>query len=282
MAVTGNDASRSSPAPVKIAGTSWLTSERSRAFALFLGSLVLICAFWELAVQVGWFIKLMPPFSRVAVDFWAALTNPFYDNGPNDKGVGWQLLASLQRVSLGFGAATLVAVPLGFLIGLSNVASKAINPYVQLLKPVSPLAWLPIGLALFKSSEMTAVFVIFITSLWPILLNTIFGVRSVNSVYLDVGRTLGASRWRIISKIVLPAAAPNIVTGLRVSVGVAWLVIVAAEMLVGGTGVGYYVWNEWNNLNISNIIVTILFIGLIGSLIDRAFAWLEKKVTYQA
>ncbi|WP_218081706.1 nitrate ABC transporter permease [Anthocerotibacter panamensis] len=261
---------------------AFLKSDRFKSLLIFLGSLGLLLGLWEFAVQSGWFIKLMPPFSRVAVDFWAALTNPFYDNGENDKGIGWQLLASLRRVSLGFLGAMVVAVPLGFLIGLSRVASQAIDPFVQLLKPVSPLAWLPIGLALFKSSETTAIFVIFITSLWPMLLNTIFGVRSVNPVFLEVGRTLGASPWRIMHKIILPAAAPSIITGLRVSAGVAWLVIVAAEMLVGGTGVGYFVWNEWNNLNISNIIVTILFIGLIGSLIDRVFAWIEKNVTYQA
>jgi nitrate/nitrite transport system permease protein len=261
--------------------SSLLKGNNFKALLIFLLSFGFIAGLWEVAVQSGWFIKLMPSFSQVFTDFWAALINPFYDNGENDKGIGWQLLASLRRVSIGFLFATLVAVPLGFLIGLSNLASKVVNPYIQVLKPVSPLAWLPIGLALFKNSETTAIFVIFITSLWPILFNTIFGVRNVNPLYLDVAKTLGASRWRVISKIILPAAAPSIITGLRVSAGVAWLVIVAAEMLVGGTGVGYFIWNEWNNLNISNIIVTIAFVGLMGSLIDRIFAWLERKTSYQ-
>jgi nitrate/nitrite transport system permease protein len=183
-------------------------------------------------------------------------------------------------VAIGFTVGSLVAIPAGVLMGLSRIAYMAMNPYVQLLKPVSPLAWLPLGLGLLQDSEATAIFVIAITSIWPTLINTQFGVSNVNPDYLDVARTLGASRWRTIFKVILPAAAPNIVSGLRISIGIAWLVIVAAEILVGGTGVGYFVWNEWNNLSITSIITAIVTIGLVGIVLDRAFALLQTFVSF--
>jgi nitrate/nitrite transport system permease protein len=173
-----------------------------------------------------------------------------------------------------------IAIPSGVLIGLFPVVSKAVDPFIQILKPVSPLAWLPIGLGLIKDSESTAIFVIAITSLWPTLINTKFGVSNVDPTYIDVTRTLGASPWRTITKVILPAAAPSIVSGMRISAGIAWLVIVAAEILIGGTGVGYFVWNEWNNLSITSIITAILLIGAIGLVIDRLFGLLQHWVSF--
>ncbi|EGL84040.1 nitrate ABC transporter, inner membrane subunit [Caldalkalibacillus thermarum TA2.A1] len=195
-------------------------------------------------------------------------------------GLGWQLLASLERVLLGFFLASLVAVPLGFMIGLSPVLARAVDPFIQVLKPVSPLAWLPIGLALLQDSERTAIFIIFISSLWPLLINTIFGVRQIPEIYLQVARLLEVSSLRLVRHILWPAALPQIVNGLRVSLGIAWMVIIAAEMLIGGRGIGYFVWNEWNNLNVANIMVAILFIGLIGIALDRLLAWVERRVRY--
>ncbi|MDX1978148.1 MAG: nitrate ABC transporter permease [Pseudanabaenaceae cyanobacterium bins.68] len=222
----------------------------------------------------------MPSAGATLMDLWSWISNPFFDYGPNDKGIGWHLLTSLRRVLIGFTIGSVIAIPLGILIGLSEVVSKASDPFVQLLKPVSPLAWLPLGLGLLKSSEATALFVIAITSVWPTLINTKFGVSSVDRTYLDVARTLGASRWRTILKVILPAAAPSIVAGLRISIGIAWLVIVAAEILVGGTGVGYFVWNEWNNLKITSIITAIVVIGLTGLILDRLFGLLQHWVSF--
>ncbi|HAN46744.1 MAG TPA: nitrate ABC transporter, permease protein [Cyanobacteria bacterium UBA8156] len=264
--------------------TKWLAkvlpNQDLQAFVLFLGSLLLFLGLWELGAQAGWFAKLMPSASRTLIDLWGWFSDPFYDAGPNDKGIGWHLLSSLRRVAIGFTMGSLVAIPLGIAVGLSAVASKAIDPYIQLLKPVSPLAWLPLGLGLFKDSELTAIFVIAITSVWPTLVNTKFGVSNVNSDYLDVARMLGASRWRTIVKVILPAAAPYIVSGLRISIGISWLVIVAAEILVGGTGVGYFVWNEWNNLSITSILTAIVAIGLVGIVLDRAFGLLQSFVSF--
>lgn len=255
-------------------------SDEALGLLLFVLSLAVLLAIWEAYVRLGFSTKLLPAPSAVFGVAFDALRSPFYDNGENDKGIGLHLLASLGRVCIGFTIAALVAVPLGILLGLSNVATRAIDPYVQVLRPVSPLAWLPIGLALFKSSQTTAIFVIAISSLWPILLSTTFGVKAIPKIYLDVARTLGTSRRETLRRIVLPAAAPAIVGGLRVGIGIAWLVIIAAEMLTGGTGIGYYVWNEWNNLSIAAIITAILVIGGVGLGLDRLFAMLLAKVSY--
>lgn len=260
-------------------GQRW-ANKNLRALLLFMLSLAVILALWELGARLGIFSKLMPSASETLIDFWGWISDPFYDAGPNDKGIGWHLLVSLRRVLLGFAIGSLIAIPAGILIGLSEVASKAFDPYIQLLKPVSPLAWLPLGLGLLKDSEATAIFVIAITSIWPTLINTKFGVSHVDPDYLDVARTLGASRWRTIFKVILPAAAPSIVSGLRISIGISWLVIVAAEILVGGTGLGYFIWNEWNNLSITSIITAIVVIGLVGILLDRLFELLQTLVSF--
>jgi nitrate/nitrite transport system permease protein len=209
------------------------------------------------------------------------LSDPFYDRGANDKGIGIQLAWSVLRVALGFGLAALVAVPLGFLIGMSRLIFQALDPFIQVLKPISPLAWMPLALFTLKDSSVSAVFVIFICSIWPMLINTAFGVASVRKEWIDVSRTLEVSPLRKALLVILPAAAPTIMTGMRISIGIAWLVIVAAEMLVGGTGIGYFVWNEWNNLSISNILVAVFLIGVIGMLLDMGFARLQRAVTYR-
>jgi nitrate/nitrite transport system permease protein len=215
--------------------------------------------------------------------FAAAMSNlshPFYDHGPNDKGIGIQLAFSLARVAAGYCLAALLAIPLGFLIGMSPLLYRALDPFIQILKPISPLAWMPIALYTIKDSSASAIFVIFICSIWPMLINTAFGVANVRRDWLNVARTLEVSPMRKAFRIVLPAAAPTLLTGMRISMGIAWLVIIAAEMLVGVTGIGYFVWNQWNNLSIANVIFAVLLIGVIGMVLDIAFAKIQKKVTY--
>jgi nitrate/nitrite transport system permease protein len=208
------------------------------------------------------------------------LRDPFYDRGPNDKGIGVQLAYSIGRVLLGFLLAALVAIPAGFLIGMSPLAYRALDPFIQVLKPISPLAWMPLALFTLKDSDVSAVFVIFVCSIWPMLLNTAFGVASVRRDWLNVAKTLEVKPVRKAFGVILPAAAPTIMTGMRISIGIAWLVIVAAEMLVGGTGIGYFVWNEWNNLSIANILCGILAIGLVGMLLDFLVARLQRAISY--
>jgi nitrate/nitrite transport system permease protein len=210
----------------------------------------------------------MPGPLDVAAKLWEHLRRPFYDNGPNDKGVGIQLAFSIARVLI------------GFLIGMSPLISRALDPFIQVLKPISPLAWMPLALYTIKDSSLSAIFVIFICSLWPTMINTAFGVASVRREWLNVAKTLEVGTFRRAFTIILPAAAPTILTGMRISIGIAWLVIVAAEMLVGGTGIGYFVWNEWNNLSITNVITAILLIGLVGMSLDFILARLTRLVTF--
>jgi nitrate/nitrite transport system permease protein len=223
----------------------------------------------------------VPPPSAVLGRAWDELSNPFYDAGPNDKGIGIQLAYSLYRVLLGFLAAALVAIPLGFLIGMSPLMHKALNPFIQVLRPISPLAWMPLALFVIKDSELSAIFVIFICSIWPMLINTAFGVSNVRKDWVNVAKTHELSQLNTALLVILPAAAPTILTGMRISIGIAWLVIVAAEMLVGGTGIGYYVWNEWNNLDLNSVIFSILMIGIIGMLLDMVLAAVAKLVAYE-
>jgi nitrate/nitrite transport system permease protein len=223
----------------------------------------------------------MPSPGEVGRTFWNKLSDPFYDKGPNDKGIGIQLAYSLARVLAGFTLAALFAMPLGFLVGMSPVMRGALDPFIQILKPISPLAWMPLALYTIKDSGLSAIFVIFICSLWPMLINTAHGVASVKREWLNVARTLEVNPLRTAALVILPAAAPTIVTGMRISMGIAWLVIVAAEMLVGGTGVGYFVWNEWNNLSITNVIFAIFMIGFTGLALDIAFGGLLRWVTYR-
>ena len=221
-----------------------------------------------------------PTLTQMGQTIYKQLSHPFYDNGPNDKGIGIQLAYSLARVGLGFLLAMLVAIPFGFWIGMSPLAYEAFNPFIQILKPISPLAWMPIALYTIKDSSISGIFVIFICSVWPMLLNTAFGVGSVRKELLNVTKTLEVSPLRKAFLVILPSAAPTILTGMRISMGIAWLVIVAAEMLVGGTGIGYFLWNEWNNLALSSVIFAILLIGIVGMLLDTAFSKLQKVVSY--
>jgi nitrate/nitrite transport system permease protein len=222
----------------------------------------------------------MPGPLDVAKVLWQHLNQPFYDKGPNDKGVGIQLAYSLARVLTGYFLAVLVAIPIGFLIGMSPLMSRALDPFIQVLKPISPLAWMPLALYTIKDSSLSAIFVIFICSVWPMLLNTAFGVSAVRKEWLNVARTLEVGPIRRAFTVILPAAAPTILTGMRISIGIAWLVIVAAEMLVGGTGIGYFVWNEWNNLSIVIVINAILLIGIVGMVLDQILAYCQRLVTF--
>ena len=221
-----------------------------------------------------------PTLGQMGTTVVEQLADPFYDKGPNDKGIAIQLGYSLGRVALGFGIAALLAIPLGFLIGMSPMIYRALDPFIQLLKPISPLAWMPLALYTIKDSAISGIFVIFICSVWPMLINTAFGVAGVRREWLNVAKTLEVSRWRLAFEVILPAAAPTVLTGMRISMGIAWLVIVAAEMLVGGTGIGYFVWNEWNNLSLTHVIFAILVIGVVGMALDMLFARAQKAVTY--
>ena len=220
-----------------------------------------------------------PTLAQMGQTVVKQLSDPFYDRGPNDKGIAIQLGHSLGRVGLGFLLASIVAIPLGFVIGMSPLLGRALDPFIQVLKPISPLAWMPLALYTIKDSSASGIFVIFICSIWPMLINTAFGVSAVKREWLNVARTLEVSHWRRAFLVILPAAAPTILTGMRISMGIAWLVIVAAEMLVGGTGIGYFVWNEWNNLSLTNVIFAIGMIGIVGMLLDLLFARAQKAVT---
>jgi nitrate/nitrite transport system permease protein len=210
----------------------------------------------------------------------ALFSDPFYINGPNDQGIGWNILNSLQRVGTGFGMAALVGIPLGFVLGRFKFMNDMASPIISLLRPVSPLAWLPIGLLVFKAADPAAIWVIFISSIWPLVINTAMGVSKVPQDYLNVARVLNLSEWKIATKIMLPSAMPYILTGIRLSIGVAWLVIVAAEMLTGGVGLGFWVWDEWNNLNVEHILIAIFVVGIVGLLLEQALLLLAKRFNY--
>ncbi|MCE2697467.1 MAG: nitrate ABC transporter permease [Nostocales cyanobacterium LE14-WE4] len=244
-----------------------------------LGCLGIILLWWIVALANH---ELMPTPPEALIANWDYILHPFYERGPGDLGIGWLLLASLRRVILGFGLGALVAIPLGFLIGMSRPAMLAFNPIIQIFKPVSPLAWLPISLSLFNLADPSAIFVIFITSLWPTIINTALGVSSVPKDYLDVAQVLGMNRWGQITKIILPASLPYIFTGLRISLGIAWLVIVAVEMLTGGVGIGFFVWDEWSRLNLSSVFLAVFVIGLTGLILDYGVGKLQELVTHRS
>jgi len=252
----------------------------------------------------AWALKLLAPLAGIGlvVAIWGLLTmkggnfptpaatweeavklfsDPFYRNGPNDQGLGWNILFSLKRVALGFGLAAIVGIPMGFLIGRSKVVGAMLNPLISLLRPVSPLAWLPIGLLVFKSADPAAIWTIFICSIWPMIINTAVGVQRVPEDYLNVAKVLNLSEWKIVTKILFPSVLPYMLTGVRLSVGTAWLVIVAAEMLTGGVGIGFWVWDEWNNLNVAHIIIAIFVIGIVGLLLENALVAIAKRFSFE-
>ncbi len=251
----------------------------------------------------GLWLAVLPPVIGLAllVGIWALLTmnstsfptpkdtfeaavklfaDPFYSKGPNDQGIGWNVLNSLQRVGIGFGLAALVGIPMGFMLGRFTFLNRMVNPLVSLLRPVSPLAWLPIGLLVFKAANPAAIWTIFICSIWPMIINTAVGVQRVPQDYLNVARVLNLSEWKVITKILFPAVLPYMLTGVRLSVGTAWLVIVAAEMLTGGVGIGFWVWDEWNNLNVKHIIVAIFVIGIVGLLLEQLLITIARRFSY--
>ena len=247
--------------------------------SLLIGTVLL--GLWQAAVAGKPAGKGIPGPVAVATTAAQMLAHPFYDNGPNDKGIGLQLAASLGRMAIGYTIASVVAISLGVALGLSPVLYRAVNPYVQVLKPISPLAWMPLFLYTIRDSGQAAVLVIVMSSLWPTLANTAFGVASIKRDYLNVAAILQLSWPRRLLTVILPAAAPAILAGLRISVGSAWVAIVAAEMLIGGTGIGYFVWNEWNNLALTSVIFAILAIGIIGVLLDAGLGRLSRRLAYQ-
>ena len=241
-----------------------------------------------LAVLIGlWYVATLkggsiPGPGQVWDAAVALFADPFYRNGPNDQGIGWNVLSSLQRVGIGFGFAALVGIPLGFILGRSAFLAAMVNPVISLLRPVSPLAWLPIGLLVFKKADPAATWTIFICSIWPMIMNTAQGVQRVPQDYLNVARVLALSEWKVVTKILFPAVLPYMLTGIRLSIGTAWLVIVAAEMLTGGVGIGFWVWDEWNNLKVEHIIIAIFVIGIVGLILEQSLILLARKLTKES
>ena len=239
--------------------------------------IIAFIGFWSLLAQYS--EGLPGPLST-----WQAalvlFADPFYDNGPNAMGIGWNILNSLGRVGVGFGLAALVGIPLGFAIGRFAFLAGMLAPIISLLRPVSPLAWLPIGLLVFEAAGPASIWVIFISSIWPIILNTAAGVASVPQDYLNVARVLKLSEFKVLTRILFPAVLPHLMTGIRLAIGVAWLVIVAAEMLTGGIGLGFWVWDEWNNLNVEHILIAIIIVGLVGLALEQILLLIAKRFDY--
>jgi nitrate/nitrite transport system permease protein len=267
--------SRARPAPTgyrRFQAPEWLL----KTIAPALGFALFVCA-WAAIAKFGGRIPGPVAVWDAAVTIFS---DPFYQKGPNDQGIGWNVLSSLKRVGIGFGLAALVGIPLGFLIGRFRFLSDMAAPMIAILRPVSPLAWLPIGLLLFKAASPAAIYAIFICSLWPMIINTAVGVRQVPQDYLNVARVLNLSEWKVFTKILFPAVLPYMLTGVRLSIGIAWLVIVAAEMLTGGVGIGFWVWDEWNNLKVEHIIIAIFTIGIVGLLLEQALMLVARRFSY--
>ncbi|MEA3194680.1 MAG: nitrate/nitrite transport system permease protein [Betaproteobacteria bacterium] len=260
-------AHRAQPPEWVVTGLGWLAG---------LGVFVLA---WTLVSKFGGRVPDPIAVGKAAAKIFA---DPFYSKGPNDQGIGWNVLMSLKRVGIGFGLAALVGIPLGFMVGRWRFVGDMAAPVIALLKPVSPLAWLPIGLLVFKAANPAAIYVIFVCSLWPMIVNTAVGVRQIPQDYLNVARVLNLSEWKVFTKILFPAVLPYMITGVRLSIGVAWLVIVAAEMLTGGVGIGFWVWDEWNNLKVEHIIIAIYTIGVVGLLLEQGLMLLARRFSYAA
>jgi nitrate/nitrite transport system permease protein len=238
--------------------------------------LVILLGFWELAASGP--TATLPPPSKVITESWELIAHPFYDNGGLDKGLFWHLTASLSRVALGFAIAAVVGVGFGVLLGQSALAMRGLDPLFQVLRTVPPLAWLPLSLAAFQDGQPSAIFVIFITSVWPILINTSVGIRNIPQDYRNVAKVLRLSPLEYFLKIMLPATVPHIFTGLRIGVGLSWLAIVAAEMLIGGVGIGFFIWDAWNSSLISDIIVALVYVGIVGFLLDRMMLLIGRLI----
>jgi nitrate/nitrite transport system permease protein len=247
-----------------------------RALAMLAGFAALVLV-WAIVARHG---GRIPDPGAVWAEAVKIFADPFYRKGPNDQGIGWNVLSSLTRVGIGFGFAAAVGIPLGFMIGRFRLLADMTAPIIALFKPVSPLAWLPIGLLVFKAANPAAIYAIFICSLWPMIVNTAAGVRQIPQDYLNVARVLNLSEWKVFTRILFPAVLPYMITGMRLSIGVAWLVIVAAEMLTGGVGIGFWIWDEWNNLKVEHIIIAIFTIGLVGLLLEQALVFAARRVSY--
>jgi len=263
---------------LKLILNSVLIKLKSTAFAGI--GIALFIGFWRL---LSLYTKdaLPGPLATFTV-LKEMLSDPFYDYGPNDKGIGLQLFNSIKTVLLGFLLGSLVAIPIGILMGASTICKQIMYPIVQLLKPVSPLAWFPIGLVVFKDTGLATIFIVFITSLWSTLINTSFGIASIPQDHKNVAKAFGFSKMRYLTKILIPFSLPHIITGLRLSISVAWLVIVAGEMLSGGAGIGFFVWDSWNALSLEKVISAIIIIGIVGLIFDKFFTFIENKVSYKA
>ncbi|HOB61296.1 MAG TPA: nitrate ABC transporter permease [Candidatus Competibacteraceae bacterium] len=264
--------------PAPISPTRQRTVAIVRAILLPSAVFLLVLAVWTLVhYQVT---RDIPTPVEAWTQAVAVFSHPFYVTGPNDMGIGWQVLYSLGRVMAGFALAVVVGIPVGFLMGSSRAMHQAFYPLVQILRPVSPLAWLPIGLLVFQAKDPSAIFVIFVTSIWPVIVNTAAGVQAIPQDYLNVARVLQLGKLEVTRRILIPATLPHILTGMRLSLSVAWMVIVAAEMLTGGIGIGFYVWDEWNNLNVSSIIVAIGVIGLVGIVLESLMNLVQHHFDY--
>ncbi|MBI2308601.1 MAG: nitrate ABC transporter permease [Rhodocyclales bacterium] len=269
----------SAPSPKQPGRAGELLKGAARAALPPLIGLAVLVGIWYLAtLSAGGSLPGPVQTWRAAVTLFA---DPFYSNGPNDQGIGWNVLSSLQRVAIGFGIAAAIGIPLGFMLGRFATLSSMVNPIISLLRPVSPLAWLPIGLLVFKKADPAATWTIFICSIWPMIMNTAQGVMRVPSDYMNVARVLNLSEWKIFTRILFPAVLPYMLTGIRLSIGTAWLVIVAAEMLTGGVGIGFWVWDEWNNLKVEHIIIAIFVIGIVGLLLEQMLIAIARRFSYE-
>lgn len=277
------------PRQIELATAPSSATEHAAAMRAFFAAvlppilgLLLVIGLWHVATLKGGAGATIPSPARTWDAAAKLFADPFYRNGPNDQGIGWNILASLQRVGIGFGFAALVGIPAGFLLGRFSLLSSLANPLISLLRPVSPLAWLPIGLLVFKRADPAATWTIFICSIWPMIMNTAQGVQRVPQDYLNVARVLNLSEWKIVTKILFPSVLPYMLTGIRLSIGTAWLVIVAAEMLTGGVGIGFWVWDEWNNLKVEHIIIAIFVIGIVGLVLEQILLLLAKRLHTEA
>lgn len=276
MTVTSRRSVRPVPSPI----ARWLKSSKGHSRKVVLGviGVLAVLLFWELICLTG--LVPLPAPTQVLSDTWPLIVDPFFDNGGTDVGLGWQILASLKRVAIGFSLSAIVGITLGMVIGSSPVIYEALDPVLQVLRPVPPLAWLPISLAALRDNEPAAIFVIFITAVWPIIINTTVGVQQIPQDYKNVARVLRLSRKDYFFNVLFPSTVPYVFTGLRIGIGLSWLAIVAAEMLIGGVGIGFFIWDAWNSSLISEIILAVIYVGLVGLLLDRLVAMIGRLVIH--
>lgn len=278
--VTPFSTTATAAAPLLQKRGAWAATAK-RAFEWLLPPVIGLMIFAAIWATVAALTQGLPGPVKTWQSAVELFSDPFYINNPNDMGIGWNILNSLKRVATGFGLAAIVGIPMGFVIGRYTFMSRMAAPIISLLKPVSPLAWLPIGLLVFKAANPAAIWVIFITAVWPMIINTAVGVSKVPQDYMNVAKVLNLSEWKVVTKILLPYVMPYMMTGVRLSIGAAWLVIVAAEMLTGGLGIGFWVWDEWNNLNVEHIIIAIFIVGIVGLLLEQLLVLIAKRYSYE-